>query len=615
MNSIPFSLFSGKSFPQKPVNFLSLLKIFAMSFFKTMLATMLGTFITIVIVSILSFTVIIGIIVAATADEVVTISPKTVLYFDFAQPIGERTPKSPFIPVPAGMGKSVGLDDILKNISKAKEDENINGIYLNAENLMTGISTVTEIREAINEFKKSGKFVIAYGNYYSQAAYYLATAADEICLNPEGGLLFKGINAELMFLKGTLDKLNVDVQIIRHGKFKSASEPLFLDKMSQENRRQITELIQSVWNKIIHDVSGSRNSSTDELNQIADSLLIQTANDALHHKLVDKLLYKDELLASLKSRLELDSAKKISFVSLDQYRNVKAKKSSTSTNKIAVIYATGDVVDGEGTEDNIGSERISRTIRKAREDKKVKAVVFRINSGGGSALASEVIWREIALTVKDKPVVASFGNVAASGGYYIACASTKIVSDPTTITGSIGVWAAIPNLKGLMNNKLGITFDNAKTNTNAGFISVTEPLTPYQIAVLQKDVDHIYDVFMSHVSEGRNLPKEKVDSIGQGRIWSGADALKLGLVDTLGGLDAAIGIAAKLANLTDYRLTSLPVLKDPLDKLLEELTGKSAPEVYLKEALGDDYIYFETLRKVRELKGIQARLPFIVNLY
>ncbi|MFH1160895.1 MAG: signal peptide peptidase SppA [bacterium] len=586
-----------------------------MSFLKTMLASMLGTFITIVVLSFISFAVVVGIIVAVTADEEVTISPKTVLYLDFAQPITERTPKSPFIPVPTGMGKSVGLDDILKNISKAKEDENISGIYLNTENLMAGISKTTEIRDALNGFKESGKFVIAYGNYYTQSSYYLATAADQVYLNPEGSMLFKGLNAQLMFLKGTLEKLDVDVQIIRHGKFKSAAEPLFLDKMSPENRQQITELITSVWDKVLTDISDSRNIGSAELNRMADSLLIQTADDALDYKLVDKLLYKDELLAALKSRLELDSSKKVSFVSLDQYMNVTVKKRSTSVNKIAVIYATGDVVDGEGTEETIGGDRISRTIRKVREDKKVKAVVFRINSGGGSALASEVIWREIALTAKEKPVVASFGDVAASGGYYIACASTKIMADPTTITGSIGVWAAIPNLKGLMNNKLGITFDNAKTNTNADFISVMQPLTPYQMAVLQKDVDHIYEVFSSHVSEGRKLSMEKVDSLGQGRIWSGNDALKLGLVDTLGGLDAAIGLAAKLANLTDYRLSALPVLKDPIDQLIEELTGKSTPDVYLKNALGADYEYYLYLKQLREMKGVQARLPYRVSIY
>jgi protease-4 len=329
---------------------------------------------------------------------------------------------------------------------------------------------------------------------------------------------------------------------------------------------------------------------------------------------VDKLLYKDELLADLRNRLDLDSLHKIPFVSLDQYMNVPSGIPASTSGRIAVIYASGDVVDGEGSEESIGGDKISRVIRKVREDKKVKAVVFRINSGGGSALASEVIWREIALTAKEKPVVSSFGDVAASGGYYIACASTKIVANPTTITGSIGVWAAIPNLKGLMNNKLGITFDNAKTHANADFISLVEPLSSYQTEILQKDVDHIYDVFANHVSEGRKMSLETVDNLGQGRIWSGTEALRLGLVDTLGGFNAAVKLAARLAKLTEYRLSALPAQKDPLQQLLEELSGESSPEVFLKQTLREDYTYYQVLKTIREMKGIQARMPFTLQI-
>jgi len=585
-----------------------------MNFFKTMLASMLGTLITIVILSFIGFAVIIGIIVVATADEEVTISKNTVLYLDFNKPIAERAPNIPFYLNPMSSGNVLGLDEILKAIAKAKNDENISGIYLNTENVITGMGTLQEIRGALLDFRKSGKFLVSYGNYYSQAAYYLATAADQVYLNPEGGMLFKGLNAELMFLKGTLDKLEVEAQVIRHGKFKAATEPLFLDRMSAENREQITAVITDLWDQVISDISYSRNVETVQLNRLADELLIQTAADAMQFGLIDSVLYKDEMFARLRNLLSVDSAAKISSVTLDSYMKVPDRNRSTAREKIAVVFASGDVVDGEGNEDNIGGERISRTVRKAREDKTVKAIVLRVNSGGGSALASEVIWREIELASKEKPVVASFGDLAASGGYYIACAASQIISEPTTITGSIGVWGVVPNLKGLMNNKLGITFDNAMTNKNADFIPIMKPLSPYQEAIIQKDIDHIYNVFAERVARGRHMTVGKVDSIGQGRIWSGADAIKLGLVDTLGGLDAAIRMAASLANLTDYRTVNLPALKDPLVQIIEQLTGKSTPDVYIKQALGEDYIYYGTVRKIREMKGVQARLPFEITV-
>ena len=581
-----------------------------MNFLKTTLASMLGTFITFVILCFLVFAIIFGVIIAFSADEEVLISEKSILYLNLDKPIAERTPKMPFFMNPMGSGAVLGLDDILKNIAKAKEDENIVGIYLNTENITAGMGRLKEIRDALIDFRSSGKFLVSYGNYYTQASYYLATAADHLYINPEGGMLFKGLNAELMFLKGTLQKLDVEVQVVRHGKFKAATEPLFLDKMSAENREQITSLISDLWDQVISDINEARNIEPSELNRIADNLLVQTSADAMQYGLVDTILYKDELLARLRQLMEIDSTAKIVTVSLDSYMKVRDKNISTSREKIAVVYAYGDVVDGEGTEDNIGGERISRAVRKAREDKHVKAIVLRVNSGGGSALASEVIWREIELASREKPVVASFGNVAASGGYYIACAASKIMADPATITGSIGVWGVIPNLKGLMNNKLGITFDNAMTNKNADFIPVMKPMTPYQRAIIQKDVDHIYDLFAGRVASGRHMTVEKVDSIGQGRIWSGTEALNLGLIDTLGGLTDAIKLAASLAGLVDYRITALPTLKNPLDQILEQLTGKSTPDVYMKQAMGEDYHYFDYLRKLREMKGVQARMEY-----
>jgi protease-4 len=576
-----------------------------MNFFKVMLAVMAGTFITIVILFLISLGIIAGII-SASSDADVVVPPKSVLYLKLDEPVTERSPKMPFI-MPFD-GRSAGLDDILKNIRKAADDPNIKGIYLDAEAIPAGLSTIIEIREALEQFKSSGKFIYAYGNFFTQSSYYLSSVADSLYLNPEGLILFHGLNAELMFLKGTLEKLDVKVQIIRHGKFKAATEPLFLDKMSPENREQITLLLNSLWDQMVEDISESRSLSKESLGQIAGALKLNAPEDAVSMRMADRLLYKDEFLGVLRKTLELDSAAKISMIALSDYINAKDKNRTVSPQKIAVVYATGDVVDGEGDENNTGGERISRAIRKARLDKKVKAIVLRVNSPGGSALASEVILREVELARKEKPVVASFGDVAASGGYYIACAADKIIAGPTTITGSIGVWAAIPNLQGLFNDKLGITFDNVQTNENSDFIPVTKPLPPSQTVYLQNMVDRTYSVFANHVAKFRKMSYEQVDSIGQGRVWSGIDALRLGLVDSLGGIETAIATAASLAKITDYRLMALPVQKDPIDQIIEELTGKSNPEVYMKQLLGEEYHVFKTLKSIKESSGIQARM-------
>ncbi len=378
--------------------------------------------------------------------------------------------------------------------------------------------------------------------------------------------------------------------------------------MSEENREQITSLLADVWDRVLTAISESRKIDRETLNRIADSLKLETSADALRYKFVDQLVYKDELTALMKKELKLEEKGKIKFVSMDDYSSAKdPRKPSTSSDKIAVVYASGSIGGGEGDDQSIGSERISKAIRKAREDEKVKAIVFRINSGGGSALASDVIWREVALAAKVKPVVATMGDVAASGGYYIACAATRILADPTTITGSIGVFGVIPNMEGLFNKKLGITFDWAMTNKNGDFISVTKPLSPYQTTLLQREIDHIYDVFTGKVAEGRKLTRAQVDSIGQGRVWSGTDAKEIGLIDEFGGLTRAVEVAAELAKLKDYRLVSLPEQKEWFEELIDEFTGKD-PSTKLKAALGEDYRYFLYVREIREMKGVQARM-------
>ena len=506
-----------------------------------------------------------------------------------------------------GTEKYLGLTDILKNLKKAKTDKNVPGIYLDLSSVQASMATVEEIREGLLDFKKSGKFIWAYSEGYDQKAYYLASTADKIYLTPQGMVFFTGLSTNMMFLKGTLEKLDIKVQVIRHGKFKAATEPLFLDKMSPENRKQTTELITDLWDTMIAGISESRHISRDELNLIADSLKLSRAAEALKYKFIDQIAYKDEFLKDLRSKLGLSEKAKIRTVSMDKYTDVEDhEKKSSSKDKIAVIYAQGSIGSGEGDDQDIGSDRISRTIRKAREDDKVKAIVFRINSGGGDGLASDIIWREVALAAKVKPVVASFGDVAASGGYYIACASTRIVAEPNTITGSIGVFGIIPNFEGLMKNKLGITFDEAKTNKNSGFISVQRPLTPFEYATIQREIETFYDTFISKVAEGRKLTKAQVDSIGQGRVWSGIDAKRIGLIDDFGGLNKAIEIAADLAKLKSYKLWALPEQKEPLQQIIDELFGNN-PETRIQSVMGEDYKYYRILKDIRGMKGVQAR--------
>jgi len=586
-----------------------------MNFLKTFLASILGSFVAIFLLLLLFIGIIAGIVAIASSEEV-TISGNTLLVMKLDKQVMDRAPKIPFFYDFNTSGKSTGLNDILNNLQKAKNDSRIKGILLELSEIPSGISTVAEIREALADFKLSGKFIYAYGEVYSQTAYYLASVADSVYLNPEGGILFKGLNSELIFIKGLLEKIDVKVQVVRHGKFKAATEPLFMDKMSPENRQQITLILSRIWNTMLTSVSESRKIGMEQMNRMADSLLVRNAEDALRFRLVDRLVYKDELLERLRKALDLEEKKKIPMVDMEEYTNVTVEDSSQAGAKssVAIVYAMGTISSGEGDDQSIGSEKISKAIRKAREDSKVKAIVFRINSGGGSALASDVIWREVVLAAKEKPVVASFGDVAASGGYYIACGATKILADPTTITGSIGVWGAIPNMQGLFNKKLGITFDDASTNPNADFIPVTKPLSPYQTAVLQQEIEHIYDVFTRKVSQGRSITQAQVDSIGQGRIWSGVDARELKLIDEYGGLTRAVKLAAELAKLEKYKLMELPQQKDPLEQILEEIMGNTSSSL-LRETLGDDYRYVQLVKEVRTIRGAQTRLPVEIRIH
>jgi len=586
-------------------------------FFKFMLASMTGCLFTFIIIFIFLF-ILISSISSFSKKEVVVVSENTVLSLTFDQPIFDRTSNNPFENIDFATFKAtnlIGLNDIIKNIRKAKTDNRIKGIYLDLSTIDAGIATVEEIRNALIDFKKSKKFIISYGEVYTQKAYYLASVSDKIYMNPEGILDFKGLNAQVMFIKGALQKLEIEPQVIRHGKYKSAIEPLILDKMSDASKEQTLTFINSIWEVMIKNISESRNISITELNDIADSLKTQNPEDAVNCKLIDKLMYKDEVLSDLRYRLGIKENKKINMISLLKYKDVPENlKPKHSKNKIAVIFATGDIISGEGDERSIGSEKLSETIRDARNDSSIKAIVLRINSPGGSALASEVIWQEVYLTSKIKPIVASMGDVAASGGYYIACAANKIIASPNTITGSIGVFGILPNMKGLFNNKLGITFDNVKTNKYADLGDISRPLNESEMLVIQNSIERIYKTFITHVADGRKMTIAQIDSIGQGRVWSGLDAKRIGLIDDFGGLDKAIVLAASFAKLDNYKLIDLPKQKDPFSQIVEQLTGNVKINLISNE-LGDGYKYYEYIKSLTKMSGVQARLPYNIDIY
>lgn len=588
-------------------------------FFKFMFASMLGTILTFIVIFFI-FLGIISSLVALTEKQTVAVADKTLLHMKLTQPISDRTPVEPFglfDMVSLEFVKPLGLNDILKNIDRASRDDRIPGIYLELSNLNTGIATIDEIRNALLEFKTSGKFIICYSEGLSQGAYYLATVADEIYMNPEGFVDFRGLMAEVMFLKGTLDKLEIEPQIIRHGKYKSAVEPFIRKDLSESNREQLGAVIGSLWDDYLDKVSEARGKSLSALNEYADDLALFEAGIALDYGFVDALLYFDEFYDKLKSKMELDEDAKIRKISIGSYTRASrfGKKKTFERDRIAVIYAIGPIMTGKGSDEVIGSDRIAGAIRKARKDDNVKAIVMRVNSPGGDALASDIILREALLAKEKKPFIVSMGNVAASGGYWISCGADKIIADPYTITGSIGVLAMIPNMQKLFNNKLGITFDNVKTNDNAGFLSLSSPMTPYQQTILEKAIDDIYQKFLAKVAAGRNMTTGQVHEIAQGRIWSGTDALEIGLIDEIGGLERAMELAAEMAEIEDYRIKELPLQKDPFEQIFEDLMGNSRIDSYMKQELGEYYTYYQYLQSINNGNVIQARLPFVLRIF
>lgn len=583
-------------------------------FFGAFFGSILGILITGIVTTLIFVFAIIGSLkesVSMGDDKTYTAKDNSVLRLNLNGEIKERGVKNPFGELDLGPlmpQEAVGLNDIIANLKKAKNDKHIKGIYLEVSDPAAGFATIEEIRNALLDFKSSGKFIYAYSEVYSQKGYYLATAANKVFLNPQGGMELKGLSSQIMFYKNMLDKFNIEVQIFRHGKFKSAIEPFMLDKMSDANRAQIETYLGALWNQMTLGISKTRNVSEIELNTLANNLAVKKPEDAVNYKLIDDLKYEDEVFDIIKKQISIKEKEKINFVSLNKYLNAPDGH-KLSKNKIAVIYAVGEINSGKGDENTIGSESIVKAIREARMDDNVKAIVFRVNSPGGSALASDVMWREVLLAKKTKPFIVSMGDVAASGGYYISCAADRIFALPNTITGSIGVFGMLPNAQKALAEKLGITIDTVNTNKHSDVGTILRGVTPEEHEYVQQSVENIYDVFISKVADGRKMQKSQVDSIGQGRVWSGRDGLKINLVDELGGINEAIAYAVKQSKITDYKIWELPKQKDPIEELLNN--GKDEIETRaFKTNLGSQYIYIKQLKNVLKFKGIQARLPY-----
>lgn len=560
--------------------------------------------------------VVIGII--ASSEDEVKVKENTVLHLRLDKPIVERAAEddlSPLEAIPGFSGGSIGLVELLESIRHAAEDSNIEGILLEPQFLMSGYATVKEIRDELEKFKESGKWIYAYNEFYTEKDYYLASVADKVYLNPAGSLELNGLVSETVFVKGSLDKLGVQPQIFRVGEFKSAIEPLVRTEMSEASREQTNSFLNNIYQTFLQDVARNRNIEVNELERISDEMLVRRAEDAIEYKIVDELGYLDQIHAEIRNQLGIeDETEKINTINYKKYRK-SFKPSGSNKNRIAVIVASGNIVSGKGDDSSIGSDKFAKEIRDARLNDKVKAVVLRINSPGGSALASDVIWREIVLTSQTKPIIASMSDVAASGGYYMAMGCDTIVAQPNTITGSIGIFGVLFNMQNFLNDKLGVTTDVVETGELSNLFKVTRPLSDYERSIIQVTIEQGYDTFTRKAAEGRNMSIDQLREVASGRVWSGVEAKERGLVDVMGGLDDAIAIAAAKAGLEedDYRLRYYPAKKNFLQELLgnveEDLEAKA-----LQREFGVFYPYVKQFRKLEHLQGVQARLPFDINI-
>ncbi|MFM8741859.1 MAG: signal peptide peptidase SppA [Cytophagales bacterium] len=591
-----------------------------MNFFKSFLASCLGSLVAFIVAFFLLFFLLAGLIGTAISDggnnNKVAINDNSVLHLKLDVPITEAEIENPLegLPLLGVSDPTIGLLRFKHVMQAAAGDPKIAGIYLDISMFMNGFATAKEIRESLLSFRKSGKWVVAYSEVMTETAYYIASAADKVYLNPEGDLEFNGLAVEVSFFKKLFDKLEIKPEIFRVGDFKSAVEPFMLDKMSDANRLQLNELIEGINNEMIKEVAASRNIEGSKLKEISDKMLASTLSEALQLKLVDSLVYFDQVLAELGNRLGVDDESDIDFVKYNKYeKTVSGYK--TSENEIAVIVAEGDIMPGKADPGTIGSTTFAKELRKARSSKKVKPMVLRINSPGGSALASDVMWREVTLAAKEKPVIASMGDYAASGGYYLAMGANTIVAQPNTITGSIGVFSVLFDMSSFLGNKIGITFDEVKTGDVGELVTVTRPLTEQEKRIWQKRTDTIYDTFTSKAAVGRKMNVADLRKVASGRVWTGTQGKERGLVDELGGFDDAVKIAAEKAGIgTNYRIKYYPKQKTFFEQWLSDLE-ENAKTKMLRQELGENYPMIEQIKKVKSYQGTQARMPFELKIH
>jgi protease-4 len=582
---------------------------------KIVLGSALGFIIASIFISIifmLFFFITAGSLVKSVGEEQFVPANNSVLNLCLSGNIKERIPRTTTF-MPKDETTAMGLDDIIAAIRKAKNDHRIKGIYLNPRIFSASPATLAQIRQELIDFKESGKFIVAYADTYTQSGYYLASVADKIAVNPQGSLDIHGLASMPVFYKDALEKLGIEVQVFKVGTYKSAVEPFTLTEMSEANRQQTTSSLNDIWSFMRSDLANSRHLSIDEVDSVANQfpLLKETAY-LINKNLVDTVLYETEMKNYLRTLLNIDKEDKIPSATVRDMKSVPPPIIKKSKNNIALLYAVGNIVSGNGSSD-IQDKFMVNEIEKLRKDDNIKAVVFRVNSGGGSAYASEQIWKAITDLKKEKPVVVSMGDLAASGGYYISCNASKIVAQPTTITGSIGIFGLFPNMQGTM-NKLGLNFDVVKTHKYGDFGNLSRPMNKDEKAMLQSYIDKGYDTFLSRCAEGRNIPKDTLAKYAEGRIWTGNQAKTIGLVDELGGIEKAIKIAADLANLDDdYVVYEYPRKRS----LFEELFYRNKNDLALKtlkEYLGDSYDIFMTIKNLKEEDFIQARLPYVLNI-
>lgn len=584
-------------------------------FLKTTLATIVGILIAGIVFTILGIITVSGMLMSSQPETVV--KDNSIFVLELSGTVAERYQENPLDQLLGEQLTTTGLDDILASIHKAKENDKIKGIYLDAGLLTCGTASLQEIREALLDFKKSGKFIVAYSGNYTQGTYYLASVADKIALNPSGTISWHGLSAQSIFLKDLLDKIGVQMQIFRVGTYKSYTETFTGTEMSPANREQTQAYTQSIWQQLLTDVAASRNISATQLNTLADSCMdFRPAEDCLRSRLADTLVYKDQLLSYLKQRMNVADDEKLNTLTLEDMINVKRNvPKDKSGNIIAVYYAVGDIdatTDPDPTE-GIDSERVIRDLQKLRNDESVKAVVLRVNSPGGSAYGAEQIWREVSLLKAEKPVIVSMGDYAASGGYYISCAADWIVAEPTTLTGSIGIFGMVPEASELINNKLGVHIDGVKTNRLADMGQIDRPMNEEEKALIQQSVNSGYELFTKRCADGRNMPIDRLKEIAEGRVWSGSMAKELKLVDELGGIQAALDQAIKRAQITEYTILSYPEKENLLSSLLNT-RKENYIEGKLEATFGEYYHGFALLKNLKQADRIQARLPFDLRI-